>query len=60
MKYQTIFTDGMFASGQIDEKVNAAIKKGWKPQGGIAVTSNGYCQAMVKEEEGDSLPLEET
>jgi len=33
---------------ELEEEVNKLIKDGWKPQGGIAVTS-AYAQAMVKE-----------
>jgi hypothetical protein len=29
-------------------KVNALIKQGWKPQGGICNSDNWYFQAMVK------------
>lgn len=31
----------------LEEEVNKAIKKGWEPQGGVAV-SDSYYQAMVK------------
>jgi len=37
----------------LEEKVNAYIKQGWKPQGGISVVLNSnynlhYYQAMIK------------
>jgi len=34
--------------------VNQAIKKGWRPQGGVCSDSNyhGYAQAMMRETKG--------
>jgi|LakMenEpi03Aug12_release.lakeMendotaPanAssembly.Ray.scaffolds.fasta_scaffold5430755_1 hypothetical protein len=34
---------------ELERKINLLINKGWIPQGGIAVSDNGfYVQAMIK------------
>ena len=46
---------------ELDDKVNKLIKDGWKPQGGVSVSTevHGYktwytiCQAMVKHEDSE-------
>ena len=46
MAYQIILA----ASGtELASLVNAAIKLGWKPTGGLAIGASGLYQAMIKE-----------
>ncbi len=51
MEYQTVQSSAY----QIDEKINALIKKGWTPLGGVSVWidqgdgSIYYVQAMIRE-----------
>lgn len=33
-----------------EDKVNAKLKEGWKPQGGLTFTSGFFYQALVKEQ----------
>lgn len=37
----------------LENKVNAKIKEGWQPFGGIAITKENAFQAMVKYEEDE-------
>ena len=37
-----------YRDGIINEKVNALIKLGWQPLGGISNHNGNFCQAMVK------------
>ena len=37
-----------YRDGIINEKVNALIKLGWQPFGGISNHHGNFCQAMVK------------
>jgi hypothetical protein len=36
------------ATESLEEEVDKAIKKGWKPQGGVVVDGSAFYQAMVK------------
>jgi len=53
MEYQVV-TDAE-TTAELEKEVNALIKDGWKPQGGVLVyyfAGNGRvykCQAMIKE-----------
>ena len=43
---------------QLEDRVNKAIKNGWKPLGGIAISENNtfettYIQAMIKEDDDE-------
>ncbi len=70
MKYMTCSVSGCFETGQLYKKlsnlVNASIAEGWKPQGGIAITSNrhedGYTygflyQAMIKDDKHEKITI---
>ena len=51
MEYTVIFNEKL---EKLINQVNQALKSGWRPLGGIAVTNEGliffyYYQAMVKE-----------
>ena len=59
MKYK-ILRGAKDEISDLEQQVNEHIKKGWKPQGGVAITEETYpisgckyliaCQAMVKED----------
>lgn len=57
MKYITVFAKGYPAKevlNKLEEMVNLNIRSGYKPLGGISITTTeGLCaaQAMIKEEE---------
>ncbi|MBK1878684.1 DUF1737 domain-containing protein [Pelagicoccus mobilis] len=36
------------AKTRLVDRVNDAIRKGWEPLGGVAVTSNSFVQTVVK------------
>ena len=48
MKY-TIVNVPFDKKNEFLDKVNALIKKGWKPQGGICYSNFAFAQAMIKE-----------
>jgi len=46
MKYTLVRTS---SANELEEQVNSLIEIGWTPQGGIALSDNGfYAQAMIK------------
>jgi len=46
MKYSVVKENSI---NTLQEKVNSLMERGWIPQGGIGVSSNGYyVQAMTK------------
>ena len=46
MKYALVREN---SAGEVEQKVNSLIERGWIPQGGISVSDNGfYVQAMIK------------
>ena len=46
MKYNVI-TAGLL--GVLIERVNIALKDGWKPQGGLVTKGDAFAQAMFKQ-----------
>lgn len=53
MVYKIISSDAPFDDikpeiKDLEKKVNAAIKDGWQPMGGIAIKGNLVFQAMLK------------
>ncbi len=58
--YKIVYADRFLydnATADLEAEVNALIKEGWIPQGGVSITTNAenhqryvLCQAMVKRE----------
>lgn len=56
MQYTVVYAQGNWMSvtvSELGEKVERLCREGWKPQGGITITTSPFkiyyaCQAMVK------------
>lgn len=54
MEYQVVWETGIRSISELEKRVQALIKQGWQPAGGVSVgcRDNGWpevvCQAMVK------------
>ena len=65
MKYRIATNNYSKLSGfrkQLEDEVNALIKKGWKPQGGICYAlpyGTSILQAMIKEDNQKQKPHEQ-
>ncbi len=59
MKYDVIYERSIASTytaiSALTVKVNRAIEEGWKPIGGIAVYDTYACQAMIKDNNDETL-----